>query len=43
MRLSKKLIEQAYTSGTQLGLSVWCEDEAGLRISRIVSSCFTRW
>jgi DDE superfamily endonuclease len=25
----KKLIEQAYTSGTQLGLSVWCEDEAG--------------
>jgi hypothetical protein len=29
MRLSKKLIEQAYTSGAQLGLSVWCEDEAG--------------
>ena len=25
----KKLIEQAYTSGAQLGLSVWCEDEAG--------------
>jgi transposase len=25
----KKLIEQAYTLGTQLGLSVWCEDEAG--------------
>src|SRR3954447_7680016 len=25
----KKLIEQASTLGTQLGLSVWCEDEAG--------------
>src|SRR3954452_22891420 len=25
----KKLIEQAYTLGAQLGLSVWCEDEAG--------------
>src|SRR4029434_9209200 len=25
----KGLIEQAYTLGTQLGLSVWCEDEAG--------------
>src|ERR671928_978995 len=25
----KKLIEQAYTLGTQLGLSAWCEDEAG--------------
>jgi transposase len=25
----KKLIEQAYTLDTQLGLSVWCEDEAG--------------
>jgi hypothetical protein len=25
----KKLIEQAYTFGAQLGLSVWCEDEAG--------------
>src|SRR4051812_9963742 len=25
----KKLIEQAYTRGVQLGLSVWCEDEAG--------------
>src|SRR3954452_7808079 len=25
----KKLIEQAYTLGGQLGLSVWCEDEAG--------------
>src|SRR4051812_23012122 len=25
----KKLIEQAYTRGAQLGLSVWCEDEAG--------------
>src|SRR3954469_9652793 len=25
----KKLIEQAYTQGAQLGLSVWCEDEAG--------------
>src|SRR3954454_8093378 len=24
-----KLIEQAYTLGAQLGLSVWCEDEAG--------------
>src|SRR5215203_402626 len=27
--LEKKLIEQAYTLGAQLGLSVWCEDEAG--------------
>ena len=25
----KELIEQAYTLGAQLGLSVWCEDEAG--------------
>jgi hypothetical protein len=25
----KKLIEQAYTLGAQLGLAVWCEDEAG--------------
>src|SRR3954453_10771836 len=25
----KKLIEQAYTLGAQLGLPVWCEDEAG--------------
>src|SRR4051795_10055171 len=25
----KGLIEQAYTRGAQLGLSVWCEDEAG--------------
>src|SRR5215210_5557560 len=25
----KKLIEQAYTLGAQLGLSVWCADEAG--------------
>src|ERR1044072_4512079 len=25
----KKLVEQAYTLGAQLGLSVWCEDEAG--------------
>src|SRR3982751_2395386 len=25
----KKLIEQAYPLGAQLGLSVWCEDEAG--------------
>src|SRR5215218_3207530 len=25
----KKLIEQAYTLGAQLGVSVWCEDEAG--------------
>src|SRR5215212_2535295 len=25
----KKLIEQAYMLGAQLGLSVWCEDEAG--------------
>src|ERR671913_307310 len=25
----KKLIEQAYTLGAQLGLLVWCEDEAG--------------
>src|SRR3954468_19057831 len=25
----KKLIEQACTLGAQLGLSVWCEDEAG--------------
>src|SRR3982750_1219466 len=25
----KKLIERAYTLGAQLGLSVWCEDEAG--------------
>src|SRR4051794_21852682 len=25
----KKLIQQAYTLGAQLGLSVWCEDEAG--------------
>src|SRR5918993_1094854 len=25
----KKLIEQAYTLGSQLGLAVWCEDEAG--------------
>src|SRR3954470_23900352 len=24
----KKLIEQAYTLGAQLGLSVWCADEA---------------
>src|SRR3954464_8251208 len=29
MRWPKKLIEQAYTLGAQLGLSVWCEDEAG--------------
>src|SRR5919112_2054736 len=29
MRRRKKLIEQAYTLGAQLGLSVWCEDEAG--------------
>jgi transposase len=29
MRLPKKLIEQAYTQATNLGLSVWCEDEAG--------------
>src|SRR3954462_116894 len=29
MRRPKKLIEQAYTRGAQLGLSVWCEDEAG--------------
>ncbi len=29
MRGPKKLIEQAYTLGSQLGLSVWCEDEAG--------------
>src|SRR5215213_9698455 len=34
MRRPKKLIEQAYTLGAQLGLSelglsVWCEDEAG--------------
>ena len=28
-RPRKKLIEQAYTLGAQLGLSVWCEDEAG--------------
>src|SRR4051812_5793091 len=25
----KKLIEQAYTLGAQLGLSIWCADEAG--------------
>src|SRR5215218_7666284 len=25
----KGLVEQAYTLGAQLGLSVWCEDEAG--------------
>jgi hypothetical protein len=25
----KKLIERAYTLGAQLGVSVWCEDEAG--------------
>src|SRR4029450_9126032 len=25
----KKLIEQAYTLGAQVGVSVWCEDEAG--------------
>src|SRR4051812_50159591 len=25
----KGLIERAYTLGAQLGLSVWCEDEAG--------------
>ncbi len=29
MRRPKKLIEQAYTWGAELGLSVWCEDEAG--------------
>src|SRR5215217_6887814 len=29
MRRRKKLIEEAYTLGAQLGLSVWCEDEAG--------------
>src|SRR3954449_8608264 len=29
MRWPKKLIEQADTLGAQLGLSVWCEDEAG--------------
>jgi hypothetical protein len=29
MRLPKKLIEQAYTLGAHLGLSIWCEDEAG--------------
>jgi hypothetical protein len=29
MRRRKKLIQQAYTLGAQLGLSVWCEDEAG--------------
>jgi transposase len=29
MRWPKKLIEQAYKLGAQLGLSVWCEDEAG--------------
>jgi transposase len=29
MRWRKKLIERAYTLGSQLGLSVWCEDEAG--------------
>ena len=29
MRWRKKLIEQAYLLGAQLGLSVWCEDEAG--------------
>src|SRR3712207_1992864 len=29
MRGPKKLIEQAYTLGAQLGLSVWCEDETG--------------
>src|SRR4051794_17572510 len=29
MRCQKKLIEQADTLGAQLGLSVWCEDEAG--------------
>src|SRR4051812_14870711 len=29
MRGRKKLIERAYTLGSQLGLSVWCEDEAG--------------
>src|SRR5918998_2257411 len=29
IRRRKKLIEQAYTLGAQLGLSVWCEDEAG--------------
>ena len=29
MRRRKKLIEQAYTLGAELGLSVWCEDEAG--------------
>src|SRR3954470_9049116 len=27
--VEKKLIEQAYTLGAQLGLWVWCEDEAG--------------
>ena len=29
MQWPKKLIEQAYTLGAKLGLSVWCEDEAG--------------
>src|SRR4029450_3949166 len=29
MRWPKGLIERAYTLGAQLGLSVWCEDEAG--------------
>ncbi len=28
-RRKKRLIEQAYTLGAELGLSVWCEDEAG--------------
>lgn len=28
-RRKKKLIERAYTVGEQLGLQVWCEDEAG--------------
>src|SRR5579863_7627659 len=29
MRKRKKLIEKAYQVGEVLGLSVWCEDEAG--------------
>ena len=27
--MPKKLVEDAYTVGTSLGLAVWCEDEAG--------------
>jgi len=29
MQWQKKLIERAYIQGRKLGLSVWCEDEAG--------------